>query len=144
MYLANGVSPTDALGYGLMATGMAKHMGDQSKPPIALTLWQILWIMNYLDTRWHQTRSYVDQCEIAVAAVTHLLGWLGWLHSVELFSLTWGDICVTPTVGFHISWRTAKQNPLLFVMSLLFLMLQWNISVSKWNLGHTQGYSQGM
>ena len=38
VYLAAGVNPTDALGYGLMATGMAKQMGDQNKPPIALTL----------------------------------------------------------------------------------------------------------
>jgi hypothetical protein len=34
VYLADGVSPTDAMGYGLMATGMSKRMGDESKPPL--------------------------------------------------------------------------------------------------------------
>ena len=38
VYLADGVSPMDALGYGLMAASMARCMGNQSKPPIALTL----------------------------------------------------------------------------------------------------------
>ena len=35
-----------------MAAGMAKQMGDNSKPPIALTLKQTLWIMDFLDARW--------------------------------------------------------------------------------------------
>ena len=42
VYLAEGVSPTDALGYGLMVAGMAKWMGHNSKPPIALTLKQTM------------------------------------------------------------------------------------------------------
>jgi hypothetical protein len=29
------------------------------------------------------------------AAVTDLIGWLGWLRSQELFLLTWGDVRVT-------------------------------------------------
>jgi hypothetical protein len=53
VYLADGVSPTDAMGYGLMATGMSKRMGDESKPPIALMLHQILWIMRRLNADWH-------------------------------------------------------------------------------------------
>jgi hypothetical protein len=83
------------MGYGLMATGMSKHMGDESNPLIALTLWQILWIMERLDKDWTQCITVVDQRTVAAAAVANLLGWLGWLHSQELFSLTWGDIWVT-------------------------------------------------
>ena len=52
VYLVDGVSPTDSMGYGLMATGMARRVGDHSKPPIALTLHQILWIMAHLDAAW--------------------------------------------------------------------------------------------
>lgn len=32
VYLADGVSPTDAMGYGLMAAGMAKRMGIKVNP----------------------------------------------------------------------------------------------------------------
>ena len=99
-----GVSPTDALGYGLMAFGMVKWMGDNSKPPITLTHKQTLWIMDFLDARWASISSLGVCHEIAVAAVTHLLGWLAWLWSVELFSLTWADVTIThpgsgPTIG---------------------------------------------
>ena len=99
-----GSQPTDALGYGLMATGMAKQMGDNSKPLIALTLKQALWIMDFLDACWASTSTLGVCHEIAVAAVTHLLGWLAWLQSVELFSLTWADATIThpgsgPTIG---------------------------------------------
>ena len=95
VYLANGVSPTDAVGYGLMATGMAQCMGDQSKPPIALTLQQILWIMRHLEDNWNTNATHRSRCNTAAAAVVNLLGWLGWLHLVETFSLTWGDITIT-------------------------------------------------
>jgi hypothetical protein len=104
VYLADGVSPTDALGYSLMATGMAKRMGDESKPPVALTHRQIVWIMTRLESDWVTAVTWGARCEIAAAAVTNLYGWLGWLRSQELFSLTWGDLRITrpgdgPKVG---------------------------------------------
>ena len=105
VYLAEGISPMDALGYGLMAAGMVKQMGDTSKPPIALTLKQTLWIMDFLDACWASASTLGACHEIVVAAVTHLLGWLAWLQSVELFSLLcWADVTITcpdsgPTIG---------------------------------------------
>jgi hypothetical protein len=107
VYLAAGISPTDAMGYGLMATGMGKRMGDESKPPIALTLRQVLWIMSRLDLLWAECRTQSDRRDVAAAAVTHLFGWLGWLRSQELFSLTWGDLRITrprdgPRVGLPV------------------------------------------
>jgi hypothetical protein len=62
---------------------------------IALTLHQVFWVMQYLDGQWVATCSREERHELAAAAVTHLFGWLGWLRSQELFSLTWGDIKVT-------------------------------------------------
>jgi uncharacterized membrane protein YhdT len=85
------------MGYGLMAAGMSKRMGDESKPPIALTLRQVLWIMAYLETQWKAFRGIPERCEIAAVAVTNLFGWLGWLQSQELFSLTWGGCYSDPT-----------------------------------------------
>jgi hypothetical protein len=49
--LLDGVIPSDELGYTFMTTGMAKRMGDHSKPPIALTLRQVLWVMHHLDAK---------------------------------------------------------------------------------------------
>jgi hypothetical protein len=83
------------MGYGLMATGMAKRMGDESKPPIALTLKQIKWIMSHLESLWRSFPNRTARQDIAAAGVTNLLGWLGWLRSEELFSLTWGDLSLT-------------------------------------------------
>jgi hypothetical protein len=83
------------MGYGLMVTGMAKRASDHSKPPIALTLAQVCWIMTRLESMWTMCPTPAGRREIAAAAVTNLLGWLGWLRSRELFSLTWGDITIT-------------------------------------------------
>jgi hypothetical protein len=105
--LTQGVSPTDAIGYTLMATGMAIRMGDESKPPIALTLCQVLWILARLDSCWVLCWSPLSRREVAAAAVTHLLSWLGWLRSRELFSICWGDVRITrpsqgPTIGLGL------------------------------------------
>jgi hypothetical protein len=81
-----------------MATGMAKRMGDESKPPIALTLRQICWIMTHLDGLWLASGTRSERREIAAAGVVNLLGWLGWLFSKELFSLTWADVHITRPV----------------------------------------------
>jgi hypothetical protein len=78
-----------------MALGMSKWMGDESKPPIILMLWQVLWIMSHLESQWKASRGTPDPQEIAATVVTNLIGWLGWLQSQELFSLTWEDVKVT-------------------------------------------------
>jgi hypothetical protein len=77
--LMDGVSPSDELDYTFMMTGMAKRMGDHSKPPIALTFRQVLWVMLLLDTRWFlECGTSTGRREIAAAAVAHLvLAWLG-------------------------------------------------------------------
>ena len=60
--------------------------------------------MDFLDARWASASTLGACCEIAAATVTHLLGCLAWLQSVELFSLTWADVTLThpgsgPTIG---------------------------------------------
>jgi hypothetical protein len=104
--ITNGVSPGDEMGYALMTTGMGKRMGDQSRPPYALTLGQVQWIMRRLDSMWSVCLTLPGRREIAAAGVTHLIAWLGWLRSVELFSLKWSDTTITrpddgPTLGLR-------------------------------------------
>ena len=92
VFMVDQVSPTDALGYGMMTTGMAKRVGDHSRPSIALTPSQISWMMRWLDARWVTHPSPSDRRDTAAAAVAHLTLWLGWLRSTETFSLTWDDV----------------------------------------------------
>jgi hypothetical protein len=108
-----GVIPSDELGYTFMTTGMAKRMGDHSKPPIALTLRQVLWVMQHLNAKWEECKTPTGRREIAAAAVAHLFAWLGWLRSVELFSLTWDDVTLTrprhgPRVGLALGIRVIE------------------------------------
>jgi hypothetical protein len=51
--------------------------------------------MKRLESMWTVSATLAERRELAAAAVTNLLGWLGWLRSLELFSLTWGDVTVT-------------------------------------------------
>jgi hypothetical protein len=96
VFMVDRVSPPDALGYGLMATGMAKRVGDHSKPPIALTPAQVLWMVQWLDAQWAAAPTVAARRDVAAAAVAHLVLWLGWLRSNETFSLSWDDVSVTP------------------------------------------------
>jgi hypothetical protein len=53
---------------------------------------------------WAVCLSPADRREVTAAAVAHLLTWLGWLRSLELLSLTWGNTTITrpasgPRVG---------------------------------------------
>jgi hypothetical protein len=102
-----GVIPTAELGYTSLTTGMAKRMGDHSKPPIALTLSQVLSVMHHLDGKWRTCTSRTNRLDLAAAAVAHLLAWLGWLRAFELFSIMWADVTLTsprhgPRVGLAL------------------------------------------
>jgi hypothetical protein len=60
-----------------------------------------------LDAKWLECVTPTGRREIAAAAVAHLFAWLGWLRSLELFSLTWGDLKLTrpehrPWVGLAL------------------------------------------
>jgi hypothetical protein len=96
VFMVDRVSPPDALGYGLMATGMAKRVGDHSKPPITLTPVQVLWMVQWLDAQWDAATTMAACRDVVAAAVAHLVLWLGWLRSNETFSLSWDDVSVTP------------------------------------------------
>lgn len=107
VFLSDGVNPSDEMGYALMTTGMARRMGDQSKPPYALCLSQVHWVMRHLDSLWSRCVDPLGRREIAAAAVAHLLAWLGWLRSAELFSLQWSAVKITrpalgPSVGLAL------------------------------------------
>jgi len=92
-----GLTPNAELGYTLMSIGMSKRMGDESKPPIAITYWQVRWAIDCLEALWKvcPVEDVAGCREIAAATVAALMAWFGWLRSLELFSLTWGDATIT-------------------------------------------------
>ena len=75
---------------------MAKRLGEESRPCHALHRRQALRIMEYLESHWAMARTLETKRELAAAAVTHLTAWLGWLRSLETFSITHGDVQITP------------------------------------------------
>jgi hypothetical protein len=109
VFLCDGLNPNAELGYTLMSTGMTKRMGDESTPPVAVTYRQVRWAMDRLEALWKVCPAMdIDgRREIAAAAVSALLAWLGWLRSLELFSITWGDTTITrpadgPAIGLPL------------------------------------------
>lgn len=95
-HLTERCLPTDELGYSLMTSGMARRMGDSSKPSVALNSSQVLTISGYLDRIWEQDLSLERRRDVAAAAVTHIGMFQSWLRSNEFFSLNWGDVSSTP------------------------------------------------
>ena len=95
-HLTERCLPTDELGYSLMSAGMARRMGDSSKPSVALNISQVMKISGYLDQMWEQPLTLERRRDVAAAAVTHIGMFQSWLRSNEFFSLTWDDVSVTP------------------------------------------------
>jgi len=95
-HLTAGCIPTDQLGYALMTTGMAKRMGDDSTPSVAMNFNQVWKISEWLEQEWQRPLSIDHRRDLAAAAVTHLGFWLTWLRSAEFFSIDWEDMTITP------------------------------------------------
>jgi len=95
-HLTAGCIPTDQLGYALMTTGMAKRMGDDSTPSVAMNFNQVWKISEWLEQEWQRPLSIGHRRDLAAAAVTHLGFWLTWLRSAEFFSIDWEDMTITP------------------------------------------------
>jgi hypothetical protein len=84
VHLADGVSPTDAMGYGLMAMGMStKCMGDESKPHIALTVRQILWIVDCLEIQWITCFWHLLDSSLNCRCSGGQSLWVAWMASIS-------------------------------------------------------------
>jgi len=116
-HLTAGCIPTDQLGYALMTTGMAKRMGDDSTPSVAVNFNQVRRICDILEEEWSGPISIGHQRELAAAAVTHVGAWLSWLRSTELFSIDWEDVTITPP-DRHLE-KGLQENVGVIEMNLL-------------------------
>lgn len=92
----NHVSPTDELAYTLMNSGMARRMGEEVRPSIALLGCHVRYLDASLAERLHGPISLDQKLEVCRAAFANLNLWCGWLRATENFSLCFCDVACTP------------------------------------------------
>jgi len=94
--LSPGRSPTDFLGFSMMAAGMAKRMGTASKPARALRLEHVLWNLRFRDRQYQVCTDPQMRLEIATAAFAEIAAFCGWLRGGEVFGMDAEDVEYVP------------------------------------------------
>lgn len=88
VFLSEQCVPTDELGFTYMAEGMARRLGTDSKPPLALLHKHIVYIDRHLNRLYESATDPAVKHELALAGAANLLFWTAWLRSAEGFHLT--------------------------------------------------------
>jgi hypothetical protein len=144
-YLTVQTSPSDALAFTFLNTGMARRMGDASQPSWTLGHSHIAYIDRRLDEYYHTAHTPTLRHELATAACANLMAWLGWLRGGELFGIGRADLTVTspsqgPTLGLPrgvgaILVRLApetKSNPTRTADVIAAYKCGSGLSLGKW------------
>jgi hypothetical protein len=102
-----GCSATDELCYTMMNAGMARRMGTESNPSIALLDCHVRWLDSSLERRYLAAPPGPLRLEIVRAGLANMIAWLGWLRAMELFSIRWCDLDMIlpdqgPTLGLPV------------------------------------------
>jgi hypothetical protein len=88
-----GVSPTDDLLVSMTIDGMARRLGTESRPSMALNGRHIAWNIRHRTHLYSQPGlSLISKYNLAAANVAELFAWLGWLRSAEIFGVEWDDV----------------------------------------------------
>jgi hypothetical protein len=87
--------PTDGYSSILHAYGMKARMGDFSTPSTPVLDRHIRWMMKDADRLYRSARNPAQRRVAARYGFATLTFWLGWLCSMEGFSLRWCDVDVT-------------------------------------------------
>lgn len=83
--------PTDNLSYTLHAAGMSSRVGNESKPSMALLDRHVRYLDKSLAARFRLSVIPREKRELALAGLSNILFWLGWLRTSEVFSCEWRD-----------------------------------------------------
>jgi hypothetical protein len=94
-YLTVQTTPSDALAFTFLNTGMARRMGDATQPSWTLNHAHIAFIDRRLEELWCGAVTAVGRHELATAACANLVAWFGWLRGGELFGISRVDVTVT-------------------------------------------------
>jgi hypothetical protein len=103
-WVTEHVLPTEEMAYTHFSSGLKRRMGDVSVKSHALRFTHIHHLEQQFEAQFQSALTVAQQHTAAAAGSANMLFWLGWLRSVEGFSLTRADISITrpphgPTKG---------------------------------------------
>jgi hypothetical protein len=81
------VSPTDEATTTLTASGMARRLGTEVKKSWALSHVHIAYMDSHLENLYNGALDADSKHELVCAGTINLLAYLGWLRSMETFSV---------------------------------------------------------
>jgi hypothetical protein len=85
---------TEGLGCSLFASGIAARIGENVNPSVALLDRHIRCLDSELEEQYLSAKTPQARRKAALAGLSTLLLWLGWLRSSETFDLRWSDFNV--------------------------------------------------
>jgi hypothetical protein len=141
------VSPCAEASMTFAAKGMSRRLGTASEKSWAISHVHVAYIDQALDKAYQKARTPERQHEIAVAAFTNLIAYLGWLRGGEIFEAEEDDLVVTlpvdgatrglpPGVGaveFSLLPET-KSDPTIVADVVTAFTTMSGLSPGKWAL----------
>jgi hypothetical protein len=94
-YLTLQTTPSDALAFTFLNTGMSRRMGDATQPSWTLNHAHIAFLDRRFEELWSTAVNEYGRHELATAACANLVAWFGWLRGSELFGISVVDVSVT-------------------------------------------------
>lgn len=79
---------TDCYSYTLLTKGMSGRLGTESNQSAPLLFCHVAYMDRVFDTNFRTASSFESRRRWALAGLANLTFWLGWLRSMEVFSLT--------------------------------------------------------
>lgn len=92
--LHQGCRATDNYSYSLFSKGMTGRLGSESIPSAPLLFRHVLYMDQTFNQNYLNATTFDAKRRWALAGLANLLLWLGWLRSMETFSLTYADVLV--------------------------------------------------
>jgi hypothetical protein len=86
--------PTDNLNSTFHAAGMSARVGDEAKPSMPLLDRHVRYLDASLEARYRAASTSFERRELALAGLSNLCLWLGWLRTTEIYSTEWRDFHV--------------------------------------------------
>jgi len=83
--------PTDNLSTTLHAGGMSSRIGDEAKPSMPLLDRHVRYLDTALDARFRASGDPGERRELALAGLSNVFLWLGWLRTSETYNTEWRD-----------------------------------------------------
>jgi hypothetical protein len=95
-WVTEHVLPTEEMAYTHFSAGLKRRMGDVSVKSHALRFAHIQHLENQFEAQFLSAPTQDLRHTAAAAGTANLIFWLGWLRSMEGFSLKPSDITITP------------------------------------------------